>query len=151
MIEIIPFEDVHKLAFYQLNLQWLQQYDLAESHDLEILNNPRQTIIDGGGCIFIARDGGTVVGTAALIKVSEKEYELAKMTVAEACRGRGLSKLLMQRCLCHARLLNAAKITLFSNHQLSTALKLYEQFGFTHIAVEHSPFETADVKMQLLL
>jgi hypothetical protein len=34
---------------------------------------------------------------------------------------------------------------------LQTALGLYEKFGFQHIEVLDSPFETADVKMELHL
>jgi putative acetyltransferase len=85
------------------------------------------------------------------MKEHEGVYELAKMAVIEKHRGKGISKLLLQRCLQEATRLQAKKITLFSNHQLQTALKLYEQFGFNHIPVEDSPFLTADVKMELVL
>jgi hypothetical protein len=34
---------------------------------------------------------------------------------------------------------------------LKTALALYEKYGFQHVAVEDSPFATADVKMELVL
>lgn len=150
-MEIINFEDRYEEDFRTLNLEWLNKYNLAESHDLMVLNNPRGTIIDRGGCIFLAIENDALAGTAALMKEHEGVYELAKMTVAKTFRGRGISKLLLSRCLDEAKKLQAKKIILFSNHQLTTALHLYEQFGFKNIPVEDSPFETADVKMELLL
>lgn len=35
--------------------------------------------------------------------------------------------------------------------RLETALKLYEKYGFRHVEVTGAPFETADVKMELIL
>jgi putative acetyltransferase len=151
MIEIIEFEDTYAAAFKTMNLEWLDKYHLTESHDLMVLNDPKGTIIDNGGCIFLAREGEEIAGSAALMKEHEGVYELAKMTVTKKYQGRGISKLLLQRCLQEAKNIQAKKIILFSNHQLQTALKLYEQFGFRNIPVEDSPFLTADVKMELLL
>ena len=73
------------------------------------------------------------------------------MFVTKKLRGRGISKLLIEECIAKAKELKAKKIILFSNHQLTSALGLYEKYGFTHVAVEDSPFETADVKMELIL
>src|SRR5450432_2498194 len=150
-MEIINFEDRYENDFRQLNLEWLYKYNLAETHDLEVLNDPRGTIIDRGGCIFLAKEEDIIAGTAALMKEGDNAYELAKMTVAKDFRGKGISKLLMTRCIAEAKKLGAERIFLFSNHQLETALSLYRQFGFKNIPVEDSPFETADVKMELVL
>ena len=73
------------------------------------------------------------------------------MTVAEAWRGKGISKTLMETCLEKAKKIGANKLLLFSNHQLGTALKLYEKYGFKHVEVKDAPFLTADVKMELEL
>ncbi len=150
-MEIITYDNQYEEEFRQLNLEWLYAYQLAEDHDLEILENPRATIIDQGGYIFLAKENEEIAGTAALIKVSAAVYELAKMTVNKSYRGRGVSKLLMNRCLETARHLQAKKLLLFSNHQLKAALQLYRQYGFADIPVEDSPFATADVKMELVL
>jgi len=76
-------------------------------------------------------------------------FELIKMCVAESWRGRGISKLLLETCLQKVKELRGEKLILFSNHQLQTALKLYEKYGFKYVEVKDSPFETADVKMEL--
>ncbi|HMU09875.1 MAG TPA: GNAT family N-acetyltransferase [Ferruginibacter sp.] len=150
-MEIIEYENKYQADFKRLNLEWLDKYDLTESHDLEILNNPMGTVIDKGGHIFLALEAGRVVGTAGLWKKNAKEYELVKMSVDPAYRGRGISKLLLDRCLDEAKKINAEKISLFSNSKLLTALRLYEKYGFHHVAVTDSPMATADVKMELSL
>ena len=102
-MEIIEYENEYQADFKRLNLEWLDKYDLTESHDLEILNDPIGTVIDKGGYIFLAREAGRVIGTAGLWKKNAKEYELVKMSVDPAYRGRGTSKLLLDRCLDEAK------------------------------------------------
>jgi GNAT superfamily N-acetyltransferase len=149
MIQIIDYEGKHYANFRKLNLEWLEKYNLTESHDLQILDDPKKTILDGGGVIYMAKVGDQIVGSAALIKESDEHYELAKMAVTEKWQGKGISKLLLEKCLQTARSRNAKKISLYSNSQLNTALKLYEKYGFYHVSAENSPFVTADVRMEL--
>lgn len=150
-IKIIPYSSEHHAIFKQLNLEWLDNYNLTESHDLMVLVDPQATILDKGGFIWLAIADNKVVGSAALMKEHEGEYELAKMAVTASYRGKGISKLLIETCLAKAKEIGAKKLSLFSNHQLQTALKLYEKYGFYYVEVEDSPFTTADVKMELIL
>ena len=46
MIEIIPYEDRYQPEFYKLNIEWLDKYNLTESHDLMVLDDPKGTITD---------------------------------------------------------------------------------------------------------
>jgi GNAT superfamily N-acetyltransferase len=150
-IQIIPYAAQYAEDFRRLNLEWLDHYHLTESHDLMVLDDPQGTILDREGAIYLAKAGEKIVGSAALMKEHEGVYELAKMAVTQAFRGKGISKLLIEKCLEKARQFQAKKVTLFSNHQLLTALHLYEQYGFRHVEVKDSPFETADVRMELVL
>ena len=151
MVEIIVYKEEHHKDFRKLNLEWLEQYNLTESHDLMVLNDPRGTILDKGGFIWLAKAGNEIVGSAALMKEEEGIYELAKMSVTKKWQGRGISKLLLETCMNKAKEIGAAKLLLFSNHQLQTALKLYKKYGFRNIELKDCPFETADVKMELVL
>lgn len=142
----------HHSAFRNINLEWLDRYGLTESHDLMVLDDPRGTILDRGGFIWMAEVDGVAVGSAALMKEKEEGvYELAKMGVAAPYQGRGISKLLIEKCLQKARELGAKKLILFSNSQLARALSLYEKYGFHHVEVTGAPFKTADVRMELEL
>ena len=151
MTEIIPYESRYQPDFKRLNLEWLNQFNLTESHDLEILDDPEGTVLAGGGRIFLVREGDQIIATAGLWKENESTVELIKMAVDPAWRGRGISKQLLDTCLASARELGASKIILYSNSQLRTALGLYTRYGFTHVAVTDAPFVTADVKMELHL
>jgi GNAT superfamily N-acetyltransferase len=151
MVSILPFQPQHQAVFKKINLEWLDRYHLTESHDLMVLNDPQATIIGRGGYLWLAQSEGEIVGSAALMKEHDGVYELAKMCVIESFRGKGVATLLIEQCLQKAKELRAKKLLLFSNHQLEAALKLYEKHGFRHIAVENSPFSTADVKMELVL
>jgi len=149
MIVIKPYESKLHSAFKALNLEWLDKYNLTEEPDLMVLNDPQGTILNNGGYIWIAMDGDQPVGSAALINEGHGHYELAKMAVTSSYQGKGISKLLIETCLAKAKEIGAKKLLLFSNHQLMTALKLYEKYGFHHVAVKDSPFQTADVKMEM--
>lgn len=151
MVHIIAYDDKHKPQFRLLNLEWLEKYNLAETHDFEVLDDPRKTILDEGGFIYLAMQNDKVIGTAALAKMEDGIYELAKMSVAPEHRGKGIGNILIQHCLDKARQLNATKVLLYSNSQLQAAISMYEKFGFKHIPVVDSPFVTADIKMELSL
>jgi len=151
MVEIIDYSGKYAKDFRDLNLEWLDKYNLTESHDLEIINHPQETIIDNGGYIFLAREGDRIIGTAGIANEGDSVYELVKMTVTSEFRGKGISKMLIEKCLAKARELKAKKIFLYSNSQLQTAISLYKKYGFVHVDASNSPLVTADVKMEMTL
>lgn len=151
MTEIIPYEEKYAPLFKALNMIWLNQYDLCEEHDLQILDDPQGQILDTGGVIYLAKVDDEIVGTAGLVNEGDGVYELVKMSVTPAHQGKGISRLLIDQCIAKARELNAKKVILFSNSQLKTAIGLYERYGFKHLTGFEAPYESADVKMELVL
>ena len=151
MIEIIDYSGEYANDFRDLNLEWLDKYNLTESHDLEVINHPKEAILDRGGYIFLAREGDKIIGTAGLANEGDSIYELVKMTVAPEFRGKGISKMLIEKCLEKAKELKAKKVFLYSNSQLQTAISLYKKYGFVHVDASNSPLVTADVKMEMTL
>jgi N-acetylglutamate synthase-like GNAT family acetyltransferase len=151
MIEIIDYSGEYANDFRDLNLEWLDKYNLTESHDLEVINHPKEAILDRGGYIFLAREGDKIIGTAGLANEGDSIYELVKMTVAPEFRGKGISKMLIEKCLEKARELKAKKVFLYSNSQLQTAISLYKKYGFVHVDASNSPLVTADIKMEMTL
>ena len=149
MAVIIDYEDKYLSDFQRLNLEWLEKFNLVESHDLEILHHPRENVINRGGFIFLLVEQDIVIGTAGIFKINNEEYELIKMAVAPEHRGKKFGDLLLEKCIAKAKEVKASKIILFSNSNLQTAIRLYEKFGFKHLQVTDAPFKTADVKMEL--
>jgi GNAT superfamily N-acetyltransferase len=150
VISVIDFDPQYREAFKKLNLAWLEKYGLTEEADIVMLNQSQQQILDPGGFIFLAKSGDEIVGTVALIRETPQQYELVKMAVAENYQGRGISRLLMDRCLQAARNAGARRVYLQSNSQLTTAIRLYEKYGFRHIPVKDAHYLTADVMMELV-
>jgi putative acetyltransferase len=148
--EIVAYQDRHADDFARLNREWLDSFGLYEEPDGKHLYSPREYILDPGGEIFIAENGGRVVGTCALVPVSDNVFEVAKLAVAHEARGQGLGRRLAELALNRARERGATRVVLLSSSKLGPALKLYESLGFEHRPVPgHQPYETADVYMEL--
>lgn len=99
----------------------------------------------------MARNNGEIVGTCALIKLNDDTYELAKMAVSEAARGKGVGWLLGQAAIHKAREFKAKTIFLESNTILEPAIKLYQKLGFQKIVGQPSPYERCNIQMELKL
>ncbi|MEP6999327.1 MAG: GNAT family N-acetyltransferase [bacterium] len=149
---IVAFRAEHAEAFYRLNRAWLDEHALYEPEDERQLSNPLDAIVAVGGAIFVALRDSQVVGTAAVIPHGDGELELAKLTVAESERGRGLGRRLVLTAIEHARLAGVSCVGLVSSTRLGSALRLYESMGFVHRPPpDVRPYETADVFMEMQL
>ncbi len=147
-ITIIEYESKYAADFKRLNLEWLDGYGLTEADDLKMLDNPEKEILDTGGCIYLAKDGEEIVGSCALIQEQPGEYELAKMGINSAWRGRGISRMLIDKCMQAAKDKGAKRLFLISSSQLQLAISLYEKYGFRHMTEFKSHYANGDVMME---
>lgn len=149
-IKIIEYNDVHQEAFRAINLEWLNKYNLTEPEDLKVLDDPTGMVLNCGGFIWLAICGAEIIGSAALLKSEAEDdvYELAKMAVIPSWQGAGVGKLLLEVCLSKTKEIRCSKLVLYSNHKLSAALKMYEDYGFSYVSLMNSPFKTADIMME---
>jgi putative acetyltransferase len=150
-ISIIDFEPKYAADFMRLNVEWLDKYELTEPADISMLENYQSEILDTGGVIYLAKVEDEIIGSAALIQENPSEYELAKMAVTATWQGKGISKLLIEKCFDKAKELKATKVILVSSSKLSTALSLYEKYGFKHVPVIENHYTNADIRMELVL
>ena len=87
--------------------------------------------------IYLARLGGKVVGTYALVFLPGLPHGARDSAVVEdvvvepACRGRGLGKRMMQDALARSRARDCYKLVLSSHLQREAAHRFYEGLGFT--------------------
>ena len=148
MIEIVNYKEAYKPYIKLLNYEWLEKYFSVEENDVLQLSNPQEEIIDNGGKIYFALYNNEVVGTSSLMKVNNEEYELAKMAVTENAQGLGIGKKLLEHCLKEALLLDAKRVTLFSNTKLVSAIALYRKYGFKEIVLPADiHYKRANIKM----
>lgn len=149
-IAVIEFQREYAADFRRLNLEWIESLFNVEAQDLKVLDDPERAIIAPGGMIFIALERDTIVGTAAMIHVTEERYELAKMAVATTHRRRGVGELLGRACLDWAASRAARFVFLETNSRLDNAIRLYERLGFRHAPRRRmSDYARGDVYMEI--
>lgn len=151
-VSIHPFEKKYAQDFAELNFEWLKKYFYIEEYDEKILTNPIKFIISEGGQILFALIDNEVVGTAALIKRGEAEFELSKMAVTEKHQGMRIGQKLMYACIDYAGQHGVKRLFLDSNTKLTPAISLYKKVGFKEIAVPaNTPYERCNIRMELFL
>ena len=150
-IQIIPYSEENKKYFTELNVLWVEKYFELEEHDKEVLYNPKTQILDKGGYIYFAKADDSIAGTFALIPVEEGVFELSKMTVDEAFRGKKIANKMLAFCLEEAKRLKMSKIILYSNTTLQPAIHLYRKYGFKEIPLGNSEYKRSDIKMEIII
>ena len=150
MIEIVGFNKKYSEHFFTLNKVWIEESWHLEDSDKKDLLNPDK-IIENGGQVFFALENKIAIGTVAMIKSSDDRFELAKMTVQEDFRGKGIANMLMDECLKFANKNKAKEIFLISNDSLRIARKLYDKYGFKEVDLDSKKYDRGNVKMRLTL
>jgi ribosomal protein S18 acetylase RimI-like enzyme len=151
-IKIVGYKEHFASDFARLNRDWLEAFDLLEPADLKHLDRPRESIIEPGGAILLAVDGGNVVGTCAILRIGPKIVELAKLAVAPEAQRLGIGRRLTLAAIDHALAIGAERMILVSNSKLVSAVRLYESLGFKHAPLPANlGYATANVYMELAL
>lgn len=149
---IIPFEERHRRAFYDLNAQWIELYWKLEDADKEALEHPEH-ILQAGGKIYVAERDGEVLGVCALCRLNGAAYthELAKLAVSPKAHGLGLGRLLCEAVIHGARQQGCRALFLESNTRLESAIALYRRLGFRPLTDARFHYERGNIQMELLL
>ena len=135
-IEIIDFKTKFSDQFRDINYDWLEKYFEVEPYDRIVLNDPQGQVIKRGGYIFMARVDDKIVGTCALLKHTDKKYELAKMGVYETHQGLGIGRLLTKTAIDKARQVGGEVLVLATSRLLPAANKLYQSMGFKETDID---------------
>ncbi len=150
--EIVEFSDEWAEDFASLNYEWIEQFFVVETHDKEILDDPRKFVIDPGGQIFMAIVSGLAAGTVALIPDGKGSLELTKMAVSPEFQGMGIGDRLMEKCLEYATEQGVGTMWLESHTKLAPALSLYQKHGFEEVSGNpNSLYARADIRMELAI
>ncbi|QRR03091.1 bifunctional helix-turn-helix transcriptional regulator/GNAT family N-acetyltransferase [Dyadobacter sandarakinus] len=152
-VEIVPYEAKYQSAFRELNVAWISKYFKMEGADYKSLDYPQSYILDRGGQILVALYRGEPVGVCALIKMDDPEYdfELAKMAVSPKAQGQNIGWLLGNAAIEKAKSLDANALYLESNTILKPAINLYHKLGFRKVTGRPTPYERANIQMELRL
>jgi putative acetyltransferase len=148
------FQERDREAFWKMNEAWIEKYFRMEDKDRETLGDPERHILGKGGYIMMAERAGQPVGCCALIPLGDGRYEVAKMTVVENERGKGLGRQLLESVVQFAKEKSISELYLETNKVLENAIRIYEAVGFRHLPAERvkpSPYARANVFMEMKL
>ena len=136
MIEVAPDDplrdDVHALLVEHLaDMHVTSPPESVHALDHAALTDPAITF-------WTAREGGALLGSAALLRLSDEHGEVKSMRTTTAARGRGVAATLLVHLLDEARARGYARVSLETGSQdyFAAARRLYARHGFT----ESGPF-----------
>ncbi len=130
-LEIQPMAPHQTGEFAAIWIPWLESMGrVPEAEDLEIMRDPAAYYRSTGGEAFLAMLGTEIVGTVAVKGLGSSGFEFCKLVVAEAARGHGAGRALVQQCLDFSSSKGGPQLYLQSFSALDVALGLYRRMGF---------------------
>lgn len=155
MLTFVSFSEAtptQQSTFTTFNKAWVEQYFVLEEKDVYTLEHPQASIIDKGGDVLIGLDKtSTSVITCAMLNAGNDIYELSKMGMDQAHKGKGYAEQIVNAAIDWANTQGAQTIFLESNRILTNALYVYEKCGFVEVPMLPSPYARADIRMELQL
>ena len=132
-LRLVEYDDRLAPEFDAITREWVEDMFVLEKKDIEIIEHPREMIIDRGGVIlFVEATGLGIIGTCALMPVDGESFELTKMGVRASARGLKAGDFLLQRTIERARQMPIGDLFLLTNRKCEAAIHLYEKAGFIH-------------------
>lgn len=152
-LKLVEYDDSLAGEFRNLNTEWIEAMFALEGRDRDVLENPKERIIEAGGMIlFVHHDTLGIIGTGALQKHANGYFEVTKMAVRADARGLKAGEFILRALIDRAAKQGIAEIFLLSNHKCIAAVNLYEKAGFIHdteIMQEYGKtYERCDVAMR---
>lgn len=150
---IREFEDDLAVHFREINAEWINAMFRVEPADEDVLNHPRERIIDAGGTIlFVEVRGRGIVGAGALMPAKDGGLELTKMGVRASARGLKAGEHLLAALIERAKTMDRDPLFLLTNKRCAAAIHLYLKNGFRHdsaiMARYGARYERCDVAMR---
>ena len=152
-LSIREFDETTAPKFGEINREWITSMFRMEDTDRDVLDHPRERIIDRGGeILFVEAEGLGIVGACALQRTGATSVELTKMGVLESARGLKAGEFLLAAIIERGVRMGAEPLYLLTNARCEAAIHLYEKLGFQHDAEIMRTFgaryERCDVAMR---
>lgn len=130
--------------------RWLG-FDLCFQHFDEELANLPGDYAPPSGRLYLAEEDGQIAGCIALREFSPGVCEMKRLYVRDSFRGRGLGRTLATTVIDDARRIGYKRMMLDTLPSMTTAIRMYESFGFVDVAsYRENPIEGARF-MELVL
>lgn len=119
----------NSLAEFGANRPGTVYYDNTTDHLYEVFQQP-------GSYYYVAEENGNILGGAGIYPsdaLPPKTCELVKMYLQPEARGKGLGKLLIDKCLEFARSVGYLQVYIETMPELRKAVSIYKKFGFENL------------------
>jgi putative acetyltransferase len=83
-----------------------------------------------GGRFWVATDDGALLGTCGVFPLGSGDWELRKMYLDAAARGRGVGRRLLDEAEAFTRAAGGRRLVLDTTEQMTRAIAFYEANGF---------------------
>ena len=135
--------------FAALNAEWIEDLHYLEESDKLMVAHP-EIYTQNGNHVFSAHIDGEVAGACALKRHENGRYELTKMAVDTAFRGKGVGQEIMTAVETYAKdVLGLDYLFLLSNTKNAAALRLYARNGWTvNHEGPHPVYDRANIGME---
>lgn len=120
-----PDSDDGRALVDELDAQLIPMYPIENHHGLNV-----EQLIADEVAFFILRVDGAAAGCGGIKLFGDAYGEIKRMYVRPAYRGRGLSKLMLEHLVAHAREQGLPTLRLETGYLQSEAIRLYEHMGF---------------------
>ena len=117
------------LAEFGANRPGTVYFDPTTDHLFELFHTPRSTY-------YVAFSEGQMIGGAGIFPspgLPADTCELVKMYLLPPARGKGIGRLLIEKCLDFAKKAGYGRVYLETMPELKKAIHVYEKFGFTYL------------------
>lgn len=126
---------------YRHSVLYAKEYGLGGTFEKDVLEGLSQYLAEKSeGEIWVAEYNEKIVGSIAIIKVSNKEAKLRWFLIEPEFRGTGLGRKMMEQGMAFCQEKNFEEVSLWTFSDLKAARHLYHSFGFT--LVEEIPSDT---------
>ncbi|MDR9829366.1 GNAT family N-acetyltransferase [Vibrio sp. FNV 38] len=122
--------------------------------DTEVLAMSQHYKIESRACYWVALHNGVVIGGAGIAALNDQGVcELRKLFLSANARGLGVGRALLAQCLQFAEEMGYSACYLDTLASMTSAIALYEKFGFEHLShpLEETEHEGCDVWMLKIL
>ena len=121
---------------------------MVDAHQgLDDVGDVRAHYFDSGGTFLAVLDGGRLVGTGALSRLSARVCELDRMWLLPEYRRQGIGHRIVRRLFAFARRHSYRTVRLHTSSDLQGAIAFYEKLGFRRIE-KYRDVKYSDVFME---
>ena len=129
MLTLTPFHPSDQAAAKELILAGLVEHwgylDPTKNPDLDDI-----TVSYAQATFLVARQGGEIVGTGALVPRGEGVAEIVRMSVRKAQRQQGIGRTILEALLEQARVQGFRRVILETTATWSEVIEFYQRCGF---------------------